>query len=594
MRKISHKITLVAILNILLVSLFVGGISFFTLYQTNEQRITKLEAIMKSDYDHSIKSATQTLITALDGIKAQMAAGDLSQSDGELLAAATIRSAKYGKDGTGYFWADTLEGQNVVLLGKADVEGTDRTGLEDKKGTKIIQEFIKMCQADGSGFLDYYFPKPDQTEPLLKRAYVQLDQDFGWMIGTGNYIDDIDAMVKIEHDLGDAALLRNGIMILAVTAVIIVLATGLSIFISQTITKPILMVASLVEKTANLDIQDDSKYDVLLNSKDETLIISKAVALLRKNLREIIGTLQEDAVLLASASEQMSHMTHTGYDAIDGVNSAISEFTKGAQDQAADAQTGVVKLSELAEDINSGVGVSAELKAYTDDAAHNNQEGLKRVDALHQQFDVAIKNSDQLGQNVQRLSEKSSLIGNIVSAIQSVAEQTNLLALNAAIEAARAGEAGRGFAVVADEIRKLAEQTSRSTDQITSIINEILTEINHTRDNMGATQQAVSLASNDMQSVLQSFDAIELSMDQSSKQVDILLHTIIAMETRKESVVEAIEGISAITEENAASSEEILATMDTQLQIMSTVKDRAVELSLVSEKLTGLIAKFRL
>lgn len=592
MKHISSKIMTVAIINILIATLVVGGLGIYSLYKTNEERITHLEKVLVGGYDNTIKTATEALVASLSSVKADVDAGILTPAQGEINAAAIIRSAKYGE--SGYFWADKKDGTNVVLLGKKDVEGTSRIDLTDKKGTKIIQEFIRMTDEKGEGFLDYYFPKPNETEAKLKRGYVKLDPSFGWIIGTGNYIDDIEVVIANEKALAEKELRKNILLILVSTAIIIIAASIFSIYVSRSITNPILKITDLVNRTAQLNIADDPEFNIILTYTDETGIIGRAVGDLRKTLRDIISTLRMDATELSSASTELRDITDAGYEAINGVNSAIGEFAKGAQDQAHEAQTGAHKLSELAREINSGVESSLRLKDHTEVVIKSNTEGHKVVESLNVKFVDAKKTTTALGSNVNRLGEKSSMIGDIAVTIQNIAEQTNLLALNAAIEAARAGEAGRGFAVVADEIRKLAEQTSKSTDMISGIIEEIVSEIAQTKNNMSVSQEAVITASGTMGDVLDAFDGIEQSMNLTATELKALIRNIDTMEHEKNIVVGSIEGISAITEENAATAEEISATMETQMSLMSGIKDSSVQLKGIADKLKEIIIQFKI
>lgn len=370
------------------------------------------------------------------------------------------------------------------------------------------------------------------------------------------------------------------------------ISIGASFFFSNRISKPILKTALLVDKTKNLDLANDTTYDYLLSYKDEIGVIARSVGDLRQSLREIMGDIRVDAEVLTDSSDALNRVTIKGYDAVNGVNNAIGEFARGAQDQASEVQIGAEKLNDLAAEIHDSSNSSEKLKTYTQEVIHNNQEGFKLVGELNSKFAEASTSTVQLGSNVTKLTEKSAMIGDIVGTIQSVASQTNLLALNAAIEAARAGEAGKGFAVVADEIRKLADQTTQATERIGGIIGEIQQEIRETQGNMSVSKSAVENASDVMVKVLQSFDAIKVSMDKTVENLEGLISNINGIDKSKDIVVGSIEGISAITEENAATAQEISATMETQTELMRSIKGSAGDLMGVAEKLTAIIKRF--
>ncbi len=154
-----------------------------------------MESQLRSSYDITVKSQVDIVISELNGIVNQVNNGIISQEVGQMIAADVIRNAKYGE--SGYFWADDFQGNNVVLLGKEDVEGKNRIDLQDKTGQYIIKDLVALARA-GGGYYDYYFPKAGSDEPLPKRAYIQTFEPFGWAIGTGNYIDDIDLIITEE------------------------------------------------------------------------------------------------------------------------------------------------------------------------------------------------------------------------------------------------------------------------------------------------------------------------------------------------------------------------------------------------------------
>lgn len=592
MKSIKGKILGAVLLNVAIVVLVVGGISFWTIYQQNVNRITQLETLMYANYDTQIKDHTDTLITALSGVKNQMAAGKLSALEGKRMAADIIRQAKYGKEG--YFWADTVEGDNVVLLGREDVEGTNRLGLKDVNGVMIIQEFIKIVNSSGEGYLDYYFPRSGETEAAPKRGFVKLDKDFGWIIGTGNYVDDIEGFLTEQREQAKTQFINSILMMLGAVVVIVLISGGVALKMSHTISKPILRVTELVDKTAQLNIVRDESYRDIAENRDETGTIARAVINLRDVLRQTVIRIKEDSEMLDQTSEDLGSITSLGTESIKGVASVIQDYASGAQDQATDAQHSAELLSELAKDIDASVERSVTLKGLTSTVGTMNRNSSASIKELSLKFSSARKATEELDANVLVLSERSTQIGDIVATIQSIAGQTNLLALNAAIEAARAGEAGRGFAVVADEIRKLAEQTSKSTDMIEGIISDILKEIGQTRNNMEFSKGAVLSASTVMDEVFEAFKAIEVSMGETLGLLDGLGMSINNIDNRKNGVMDAINGISAVTEENAASSEEIAATMETQSNLMSEINTSAQNIAGIANQLSDMITKFHI
>ncbi len=591
MKHIKTKIVLLTALSILFATLIIGGFSAWQLYSSNVNQMSVLKTEMLTGYDKTIKSATESVSTQIQGIKNQVTAGILTPEEGKIVAADVIRNSKYGE--SGYFFVYGLDGTTIVLLGDATVEGTSRIDLKDANGKFIIKDFIDLVNKDGSGFSEYYYPKKGETVALPKRAYVQLDKDFGWIIGTGNYIDDIHTNIANLSETVQKEVVSKIIFTAILSILIAILGVIAAFFISSGISNPIVRLNRLLNQTAALDITYDESYADLLNSKDETGVIAASVFELRKILRELVGMLHTDSLSLKEASIHLNTIASSVSESINAVASAVSETAQGAQSQAEDAQESTEKLHHLSKEIEKTVENSSQLQELTQIANDKSKQGSSQVRSLNAEFDKVERVTEELEGNVNRLSEKSSRIGSIVNAIQSIAEQTNLLALNASIEAARAGEHGRGFAVVADEIRKLAEQTSTSTRQIENIIGEIVSEIDSTKINMTSSIESVSTAAGNVHTAREAFDTIDAALTDTFANLKDIIKRVNIINTSKDDVIVAVQNISAVTEESAASSEQVSATMEDQKHMVKDLQNRTLSLRHMAEKLEGEINRFK-
>ena len=376
MKKISTKIITAVVAVVLVVGIVLSGTSLVALYQVSNSSLDQLEDKLFEDYDILIQAQVSSMVTQLSGIHKMVESGELTLDEAKFIAANMVRDAKYGEGG--YFWIDDYEGNNVVLLGRDDVEGSNRIDLQDTQGQYIIRDLIGIAQS-GGGYYDYYFPKPGETESLAKRAYIMSFPPFEWTIGTGNYTDDIDAFISAERVQAQMGLRGMILLLMVITAGALVVAVVVAMVVGKRISMPIVKITELINITSELNIKDNPQYDFILKYKDETGDIAKAIGSLRAKLRDVVVGLQEDSSSLSRSSESLNNIAEEGKSGTIAVNDTALEFAKGATEQAEDAGRASESTGELGREIDESVNSALRLKDATEQVDASGKLGGERI-----------------------------------------------------------------------------------------------------------------------------------------------------------------------------------------------------------------------
>ena len=377
------------------------------------------------------------------------------------------------------------------------------------------------------------------------------------------------------------------------TLLILIVSMIVTYYLGNSITKPIIKVVKHSEKIAALDITTDVP-ETLLSKKDEVGSLANGLQQITSSLREMIESISETAQQVSQASEELSASSQQSAAASEEVANTVSEIANGAEEQARNTEEGSSKASSLGEVVAQDQSYVKDLNVASDKVVQVVEEGLVVIDELATISSESSTATKEIQDGIIRTNESANLIGEASNVIASIAEQTNLLALNAAIEAARAGEAGKGFSVVADEIRKLAEQSTNSTKTIDEVVRELQKNSAASVEIMDRVATIIEQQQTKVIDSKEKYLSIDVAMKETEKTIEKLNVSGEQIEQMKDAIIETIQNLSAIAEENSAATEEVSAVMQEQASSVSHISKSSEELSELAQKLQSMIAKFKI
>ncbi|QUH19599.1 methyl-accepting chemotaxis protein [Alkaliphilus sp. B6464] len=423
-----------------------------------------------------------------------------------------------------------------------------------------------------------------EKQTLVLDPVMTADTDFKW-----SFISVIP-----EHEIYKELDKFITIAIIISTIGILILI-GFILIITQSIARPIIDVSESIKKLSNFDLSIDknSKSKQYSNRKDEIGIMSKSLETMQENFISLIKSVSDTSHQVASSSQELTAIIEQSLMTSEEIARAIDGIARATNEQAKDTEIGAEEIYMLGKEIENNKECANKLSKAANEVDSLKNDGIKIVEDLVEKTKASNSSATEISEIIINANQSAEKIENASQMIKSIAEQTNLLALNAAIEAARAGEAGRGFAVVADEIRKLADESNRFAGEITIAIEDLTDKTEYAVGTIQEVSQIIKLQTDSVAITSTKFDGIASAIENVKEAIESIIQSGLKMENKKEEIIQVIQSLSAISEENAATTEEVSASVEEQASSMAEISNASEALSKLAEEMQDGIAKFK-
>lgn len=439
----------------------------------------------------------------------------------------------------------------------------------------------------------------------VKSAIVSIVICMVFVLGIAFTMNNHYACIEVQKAVADAAgitiaeakgQIGDTIMALAVRSFLCGIASLviLAVILYLLLTLPLKNATEAIERVAAYDLSTVQldRLGKYMKRNDEIGRISRSILTMHENLTQIVTDIKGSAETVSDNVGELTEKTMQMKNSSEEISNTMDELSKGAMSQAEETTRGAAEMSRLDEIIVKNMD---DTRGLHDSAVEMNEIKNEGLDAIRNLIQKTVSSKESIATVKNTLSQNNDQVQKIEQTsqkINEIADQTNLLSLNAAIEAARAGEAGKGFAVVAEEIRGLAEETNLLTNEIGGIIQELLDKTEESTKNMADLEKAFEVQESSVEDTKSKFLKIEQELSQIENAINALYESGNQMTHTKQTLATMIENMSAVSRENAASSQEAMASVETQSSVVGNIAGMSQNLLAVAEVLRNEAAKF--